>query len=410
MIHVLDVILFLNALLILVPCLFFSIECLAALLSKRTQSQRARIDCPKTAILVPAHNEAMVISSTLESLLSQVADAKSIVVIADNCSDRTAEIAIGQGVTVIERSNEQQRGKGFALDYGLRFLRKNPPEIVILIDADCHVEPKTIERLSEEAMVTGKPVQALYLLEKPPNPTAANLISAFAFKVKNLVRPSGLNRIGLPCLLTGTGMAFPWSVLQDISLASDNIVEDMQLGIDLAIVGHLPRFCSEAKVIGVFPQEEKLAKTQRKRWEHGHLKTLFDQVPRVFWAALSSRQWKLFGLGLELSIPPVSLMVMLWGISFIVTLFCTILGLSSWLPAILLTIAGVGLSIAIGSAWIKYGRQEVPISTFLLIPLYLLKKIPLYLGFILKPQSQWVSTERDSSSLWLNQQNQNRNQ
>lgn len=410
MIHILNVILFLNALLILVPCLFFCIECLAALASKRPQLKEATIDCPETAILVPAHNEAMVIGSTLESLLPQVGDKKSIIVIADNCNDKTAEIANQQGVTVIERYNNQQRGKGYALDYGLRYLHKNPPEIVVLIDADCHVKPKTIEKLSREAAIADRPVQALYLLEKPPNPTAANLISEFAFKVKNLVRPVGLKQIGLPCLLTGTGMAFPWSVLQDVSLASDNIVEDMQLGIDLAIAGHLPRFCADAKVIGVFPQQEKLATTQRKRWEHGHLKTLFNQVPRLFWAAFTSRQWKLLGLGLELSIPPVSLLVMLWGVSFVVTLLCTILGLSSWMPAILLTIAGTSLFVAIGSAWIKYGRQEVPISTFFLVPLYLLKKIPLYLGFILRPQSQWVSTKRDSSSLWLNQQNQNRNQ
>ncbi|MBE9043168.1 glycosyltransferase family 2 protein [Pleurocapsales cyanobacterium LEGE 10410] len=409
MIHVLDVILFFNALLILIPCVFFCIECLAALSSRRFQLDKSSTNYPKTAILIPAHNEAMVIGSTLESLLSQVENPKSIVVVADNCNDQTAAIARQLGVTVIERSNDQQRGKGYALDYGLRFLHENPPEIVILIDADCYVGSQTIERLSEEAVVTDQPVQALYLLEKPPNPTAINLISEFAFKVKNLVRPIGLDRLGLPCLLTGTGMAFPWSVLQDVSLASDNIVEDMQLGIDLAIAGHLPRFCSEAKVIGVFPQQEKLAQTQRKRWEHGHLKTLFNQVPRLFWGALTSRQWKLLGLGLELSIPPVSLMVMLWGISFVVTMLCTILGLSSWLPAILLTIAGASLLMAIASAWTKYGSQEVPASTFLLIPLYLLKKIPLYLGFLLRPQNQWVRTERDSSSLWLNQQNQNRN-
>ena len=74
----------------------------------------------------------------------------------------------------------------------------------------------------------------VYDTEQPPNPTPKDSISALAFLVKNLVRPSGLKQLGFPSLLTGTDMAFPWSIIRSVSLASDNIVEDMQMSLDVA--------------------------------------------------------------------------------------------------------------------------------------------------------------------------------
>jgi cellulose synthase/poly-beta-1,6-N-acetylglucosamine synthase-like glycosyltransferase len=83
----------------------------------------------------------------------------------------------------------------------------------------------------------------VYDMEQPPNPTPKDSISALAFLVKNLVRPSGLKQLGFPSLLTGTGMAFPWSIIRSVSLASRNIVEDMQMSLELAIAGPPTVFC-----------------------------------------------------------------------------------------------------------------------------------------------------------------------
>ena len=272
------------------------------------------------------------------------------------------------------------------------------PKLLFFFDADCIVEPGAVELLTKEALIKGKPIQALYLLEQPANPTGKDFISAFSFLVKNLVRPTGLDRIGLPCLLTGTGMAFPWFTLQEVSLASGNIVEDMQLGLDLAMVGYPPRLCSEARVTGVLPQKELAATTQRTRWEHGHLTTILKQVPRLFWEAFIQKRGDLFALGLEVSIPPLSLLMLLWVLSFITTLISWLVGFSSGLPVILLTIAGGLLFTAIIIAWSKFGRDRIPATALAMIPIYFLRKIPLYLAFLLKPQTMWVRTERDQSS------------
>ncbi len=382
------------AFILLIPCTVLFIECFSALFPISKNSDIELKEQPSLKVLIPAHNEERGIENTLKSILNQVNQPDKIVVIADNCTDKTAEVSRQYGVTVIERQDNEKRGKGYALDYGLNFLKNYPPDIVILVDADCYLEPETIQKLAQKVSITGKPIQALYLLEKPPNPSPKDTISALAFLVKNKVRFTGLSRLGLPCLLGGTGMAFPWSVLQKVSLASGNIVEDMQLGIDLALAGYSPLFCPTAQVTGALPEQTSAAKTQRTRWEHGHLQTLLTQVPRLIQGAISQKRFDLFALALELSVPPLSLLVMLWIGGMIIMLLAGLFGLS-WLPLIILTIAGTLLITGILSGWAKFGRKEIPALALLAIPLYVLWKIPLYFAFLLRPQTQWIRTERD---------------
>lgn len=377
-----------------VPCLVLFIECIAALGAGRRGKPGATTVPPSLAVLVPAHNEAYGIRATLEPLLQQLRPSDRLVVIADNCSDETASVARDTGATVIERTDLTRRGKGYALDFGLQYLADQPPDIVILMDADCIAEPGSIAQIANLAYQRRRPVQATYLLEQPAQSNPKQAVSTLAFTVKNLVRPSGLNQLGLPCLLTGTGMAFPWDAFNSVSLASGNIVEDMNLGLDLAIAGFPPLFCATANVTGVLPQQEKAATTQRTRWEHGHLQTLLTQVPRLLQAALQQGRGDLLAIALDLLVPPLSLLVMLWLVGIGMAALAAGLGLSA-LPMGLLVGQGVLLVMAILSAWLKYCRATLPLKTLVAIPLYILWKIPLYFAFLAKPETAWVRTERD---------------
>ncbi len=383
------------AFVLLVPVAVFCVECLAAVLPGQTQ-QSARGPSPAIAVLVPAHNEEIGISATLAALLPQLNPPDRLVVIADNCDDETAAIAHKAGATVIERHDQERRGKGYALDYGLTFLASHPPDVVVVVDADCTVEAGAIEQIAHLAMTRNRPVQATYLLAQPKPLKPKDAVSALAFRVKNLVRPLGLDRLGLPCLLTGTGMAFPWAVLQQTSLASGNIVEDMKLALDLAIAGHPPLFCQTARVTGVLPQQDQAATSQRTRWEHGHLQTLMTQVPRLLKAAIQQGRFDLLAIALDLSVPPLSLLVMLWGAITMAAI--ALLPLSGFMPpAIFLGLQGCLLLLSILLAWAKFASSEVPLTTLLSVPLYVLWKIPLYLAFLVKPQTKWVRTARDGN-------------
>lgn len=391
---VIAAILLLISLVLLVPMLALFIECISALMPRRQLAWNAMLPRPRLAVLVPAHNEALGIQATLKTILPELAEPDLLLVIADNCDDETAFIAREAGATVIERYDLHRRGKGYALDFGLRFLAKDPPEVVVIVDADCLVTPGSLEKIARLAVTRRRPVQATYLLAQPTNPKPKDAISSLAFTVKNLVRPVGLTNLGLPCLLTGTGMALPWSIIRTTSLASGNLVEDMQLALDLAIAGYPPTFCAAARVTGALPQQNRAAKSQRTRWEHGHLQTLITQVPRLVKAAIRLRRLDLAAIALDLCIPPLSLLVMLWLAAIGIALVSGFLGISS-LPVVFLTLEGMLIAFAILGAWAKFCRSELPARTLLAIPLYILWKIPLYLTFLVKPQTKWIRTERD---------------
>jgi cellulose synthase/poly-beta-1,6-N-acetylglucosamine synthase-like glycosyltransferase len=313
-------------------------------------------------------------------------------VVADNRTDRTAAVAAAAGAEVAERADPVRRGKGYALDFGVRRLEADPPEGVVVVDADTTLQPGALERLACEAAATGRPVQAINLLEGGPDASLKARLSAFAFRLKNLVRPLGLDRLGLPCLLTGTGMAFPWPMIRDARLASGNLVEDMQLGLDLAVAGHPPCVCPEAEVIGELPPA-RAALTQRTPWEHGHLQTLLGQAPRLVAAAFRLRRPGLLGLALEVCVPPLSLLLLLWAAALGAALLGWAAGASPG-PALALAVAGGIALAALFVAWFAFGRRGLPFWSLLAAPFYMIWKLPIYLTFLFRPQQAWVRTER----------------
>jgi len=387
-----EIVLLAIALALLIPISVLFIECSAALLPRRRRQWQSIPPRPKVDVLVPAHNEEAGIGPTLKILLAQLTGQDRLVVVADNCDDKTADIARAIGAIVLERHDPERRGKGYALDYGLQFLAAAPAEVVVVVDADCIVHPGAIDRLASLAATEARPVQATYLLQSARS-GPRDAISALAFMVKNLVRPSGLDRIGLPCLLTGTGIAFPWPVIREAALASGNIVEDMQLSLDLAMAGHAPILCLDAKVTGLLPQQQHAIKSQRTRWEHGHLQ-LLTKIPQLLREAMRQKRFDLLAIAFDLCVPPLSLLVMIWaavtGVAFLVAI-----GGASWIPATLLALEGLLILVSIVGVWAKFGRSDLPLLTLLAVPLYVLWKIPLYLAFLVRPQTEWVRTERD---------------
>ena len=229
-----------------IPALVFFVECFASLFLPAGK-QLMRPEGVSVVVVVPAHDEEGGISATIAGVQSQLGPGDRVLVVADNCSDGTAGLARTAGAEVIERSDRERRGKGYALAFGIDHLDPNPPDVVIVVDADCRLTPGSIDALVQRAVETQRPVQADYVLQ-PAKRSAISMISALAFLVRNRVRPRGLRRLGQPCQLDGTGMAFPWSVVRAAPDLGANIVEDLVMGIELALLGHEPLLCIEAGV------------------------------------------------------------------------------------------------------------------------------------------------------------------
>jgi cellulose synthase/poly-beta-1,6-N-acetylglucosamine synthase-like glycosyltransferase len=391
----LNLLLLIGALLLTIPILLFTIECLVATLSKQNDKSIISQDRPKTAILIPAHNEADRIASVIKEVQKQLQNEDRLIVIADNCQDNTAEIASKTGAKVIERTNELKKGKGYALDCGLRYLEETePPEVVVFLDADCFVAEGAIASITHLAKAKGRPVQAKYLMEQDRDPNLKDRVSAFALKVKNWVRFLGLNRLGGHCLLTGSGMAFPWSAMQKVSLVGAVNADDMKLTVDLALNDLIPTYCDSALVVGRL-MKDKDAESQRTRWEHGHLQMISVEVPKLIKAFWKKPRLSLLLLALDISIPPLSLLVMVWLIAIASSLLFVILMGISIVPAFILGINGLMLFTAVFAAWSKFGTKDLPLTNLIAVPFYVIGKIPIYFKFLVKPQTGWLSTERD---------------
>jgi cellulose synthase/poly-beta-1,6-N-acetylglucosamine synthase-like glycosyltransferase len=349
------------------------------------------------AVLIPAHNEAAGIGPTLHNVHAQLRTGDRLLVVADNCNDETAAVARRTGAEVIERSHATLRGKGYALDFGVRHLVTRPPSIVVIVDADCLLDPGAIDALVQACMLSGRPAQALYEMTTPAGAGLRARVSAFAWRVRNRVRPLGWLRIGAPCQLMGTGMAFPFDLLRDAPLASGNIVEDVQLGVDLARRGAPPLFVPHARVASEFPAADDAAAAQRRRWEHGNLALMLRHGPRLLVAALLRADARLLAMAADLMVPPLALLVQLQAGLLMIGALGWVLGWTGALPAALSAGALAVLAVAIGAAWHSAGRDVITWRELLFTaPSYALRKLPMYFAFLWKRESNWVRAKREN--------------
>jgi cellulose synthase/poly-beta-1,6-N-acetylglucosamine synthase-like glycosyltransferase len=344
------------------------------------------------AVLVPAHDEEGGIAATIATVRAQLAPGDRLLVVADNCSDGTAAAARAAGAEVIERTSNL-RGKGYALSHGIDHLRANPPSAVVIVDADCVLSPGALAALLQDLAHTGRPVQALYLMLAAADAGLGRRLAQFAWRVRNWVRPAGWHRLGLPCQLMGTGMAFSWDMLKEARLANASIVEDMKLGIELATLGAAPVFCDRALVTSQFPDSAAATGTQRTRWEHGHIEMILHEVPPLLRAALARRDLRLLGLALDLAVPPLALLAGLLALDGVLSLVGRWLGGGGAALALASVLLGTFL-VSILLAWAVRGRDLVRLTELLAVPWYIVAKAPVYVRFIVRRQKAWVRTDR----------------
>ena len=373
-----------------------AVQALASVLLPRGRQHTASAGAtPPFVVLMPAHDEEAIIGASVAATLAALPPEGRLLVVADNCSDATAALARAAGAQVTERHNTSLRGKGYALAHGVAELAAVRPEVVIVLDADCVATPGSLSLLAQEAARLQRPVQGLYDMRAPAGAGLVQRMAAFAWDFRTRLRAEGWRRLGLPCQLLGSGMAFPGSVLERVDLATGHIVEDLKLGLDCATLGIAPQLLPEALVYSTFPTNTQGEKSQRQRWEHGHMSMVVSDAPRLLARALSTRNLGLLVLTLDMCVPPLALFgLMLGGHAALVGG----LSLVGWAYPLVqgLALLNVGLLLgAIGLGWWRAGRRWVSLGELLFVPWYILRKIPIYLKFLTRRQMNWIRTRRD---------------
>lgn len=381
------------------PTALLFVECVLGARSVRSlrSSQGTDASRLRIAVVVPARNESSIIAATVHHLRAQLAAGDVLLVVADNCEDNTAELARGAGATVIERNDAEHRGKGYALSFATDYFKTNgAPHVVVIVDADCRVSDGGVARLAAQAAVLHRPVQADYTLLVAAAARPSARMSAFAFRVRNRVRPRGLQRLGGSVHLGGTGMAFPWDVFVAAPSMRDHITEDLALGIELTLIGHGPALCSDVQVTSDVALSAAGQTGQRQRWESGHLQTLAHYVPRLLARALVQGRPRLLLSACDLAIPPLALHVSMVGAGAVASGLAAILGASSW-PLMLFGAELVATAASVLIAWLAVGRDVLGGGDWLTLPGYVFAKIPLYLRVVCrKCDHGWNKTKRET--------------
>ena len=263
------------------------------------------------AVVVPAHDEEASLGATLASLgaVTYSPELVETIVIADNCSDRTAEIAAAAGATVWERRGSAG-GKGAALEWAIaRVLAKREAcDAVAIVDADCTVAPNLLFALDVRLRAGAVAVQTVYEVANPSASATAALRYA-SFALINLVRPLGKATLGLSAGLLGTGMAFRRELLAERPWTARSLVEDQEYHLELVAAGVRVVFAPETWVRSAMPTSLARSRSQQLRWDAGRGALIRCWTPRLLAAAARQRDPARAHAALEPLVPPQSVLL-----------------------------------------------------------------------------------------------------
>lgn len=372
---------------------------LASLFAKKKTEFTSEID-RKFAIIVPAHNEEKIISKTIYSLSALIYPKKNydVFVIADNCSDQTAQISRALGATALERTNPDQKGKGYALRWAFDkvLAHENNYDAIVVVDADSLVSGNFLEVMNDYLDRGSRVIQSSDLVLPEPGNWSVEA-TRIGFLLYNYVKPLGRKVLGLQMGLRGNGMCFSVDVLKAFPWQAWSLTEDVEYGLILLLKGVDIDFAPEAVVHAQMPVKAKNAETQRSRWEIGRYQIIRSYAPRMLYNAIRKRSPAYFDVFVELITPPFVNMMFLVTCIFGAGL---VLWLLELLPAMHVLMWGLLLSAGLLYLFIGLyagGADKALYRSLLRLPLYVGWKGKVYAkAFFNGKEKKWIRTIRDT--------------
>ena len=376
----------------LVLAVFLALEIAAALTSR--ESGRVYAPAPSFVVIIPAHNEAASLAPVLANVRGSLRAADRVLVVADNCTDNTADIARAAGAEVIERHDPQRRGKGYALQFALDHLRASPPALVVFTDADCLFAPDALQRVAAAAHEEQRPAQALYLMKAPADSGPRLQASEFAWAFMNNARMRGLQSLCDVTRFTGAGFAAPWTMLADLDLASGEIVEDLALSMTLIRKDAAPMLISDALVTSEFPTDEDALTRQAARWSIGSLRYSARAALSALIDGAREKRASQIGAAIDLMIPPLTVFA---GGLVALALISMLAGLVTgiWSAFILSLWALCIAAAAVTAGWFRYGREALPPESLRGLFALLASKLSVFGARGRKSAKSWTPTRGD---------------
>jgi len=340
------------------------------------------------AIIVPAHNEELLVAKCVESLRAAADATTRIFVVAHNCTDGTAARAREAGGEVLEYNDPTAKGKGFALRYGFEHALAQGASAVMVVDADSIVSANTVDAVQLAFASGARVVQCRYEMFSTTDRSSTRL-AALAIRGFNVIRPRGRERLGLSAGILGNGFAKARTVLEAIPYDAFSVVEDLEYHLHLIMAGERVRYIENALISADFPESHAGEAVQRSRWEGGRLHTA-----RIWALPLAG---KILGGRLRLLEPLFDLtgLPMAYGAFVLLLAVCLPLAWLRWYAAVSL---GIVIAHVLTAAWA--GPEFLKTLKLLaLAPLYILRKLWMIPGVLRgsSAKAAWVRTERNNT-------------
>ena len=323
------------------------------------------------AIIIPAHNESRVIAHLIDSLKKQYynSDLYQIFVIADNCTDNTADIARENGATVYERHDLLHRSKGHALRWFFEILWQHSEkyDAVIIFDADNLAHPKFLAHMNDH-MAGGEKIIQGYIESK--NPEDSWVASAFSlgFWVANRLLQLSRYNWGVSTSLFGTGMCISCDIIHELGWSSTSLTEDLEFSMEAILHGHKVTWAHEAVTFDERATTLKACWNQQLRWQQGRIEVMLKYMKPMLRGCLRGDADKLEAL-LNIFSPVFILFSGLLGFCGTVSSFIPSLNYTKVLPTEVFTIF-FALQLVLPMIIILIDRR--PIRYLLLAPYYLI--------------------------------------
>ena len=347
------VVLVLAAVVVLAPSTILAVLALASLRSehRRAPTREAIVRAP-LAVLIAAHNEEQVIGRALAAIAS-IDRTVQVHVMADNCSDRTAELAAAASACVHERHDPAHPGKAGALNQLVTEVLAEDRHSggFVFLDADARPEPGFFEALHAALAQGADALQAKNLVADACTPLEC--LRDLAFHLKCELRLMAYERLGMSVGLHGNGMCLRRGLAEIYRWDEGSVVEDAELHLRLVGDGIRVRLASNAIVRSPMPNGFRGASGQAVRWERGKF-DLFREGIRLLATGIVSRRMAPVAAGYDVLIPPLSFLV---AVSTGVTALAMAIGDTGLLAVGLFSIAGCGVYIARGMSLARLGAR-----------------------------------------------------
>jgi len=363
----------------------------AAASAPKPSVRRLRFD-----VVVPAHDEAAVIERTVASLFTVdwPRDAFRVLVVADNCTDATAFLARAAGAEVIERRNPTRRGKGYALEYGFEASdRRGWADAIVVVDADTVVSGNLLEAFAARIERGAQAMQAHYGVLNPQDSWRTRLL-AIAFAAFHVLRSRARERLGLSCGIRGNGWCVTRRLLRTVPYRAFSLTEDLEYGIDLGLVGYRVHYAGEARVESEMVTSERIARSQRRRWEDGRFALLRSRVAPLLRTAVRARDVVCLDLAMDLLVPPLAQLAAAVAVLVVAAAAAALMLPSARPLPSLAALCVASLVLYVLRAWQLSGVGRRGLADLARAPGFLLWK--LVLSRQQRDPDEWVRTERES--------------